>query len=266
LPSHSFICFAIHGIDFRTVKYRVGVIMAHEYKSLITNLMAAGITLIGYFIPNYGPIMITAGYFALSGALTNWLAIYMLFERIPFLYGSGIIPLHFEEFKSGIKQLIMEQFFTENSIQTFFSKHKLTEELELPLAHVVSNIDFDYIFQSLTETILASKFGTALALFGGEKALLPLKEPMIEKLHEIIQQILKSPNFKAALIQEGISEEVHQKIEQMVDERLAELTPTLVKELIQNMMRKHLGWLVIWGAIFGGLIGVGLEVINLIKS
>ena len=43
-----------------------------------------------------------AGLFALSGGLTNWLAIHMLFERIPFLYGSGVIPERFEDFKQGI--------------------------------------------------------------------------------------------------------------------------------------------------------------------
>ena len=40
--------------------------------------------------------------FALSGGITNWIAIHMLFEKIPF-YGSGVIPKRFEEFKTGIK-------------------------------------------------------------------------------------------------------------------------------------------------------------------
>jgi len=35
----------------------------------------------------------------------------MLFEKIPFLYGSGVIELRFKDFKSGIKNLVMSQFF-----------------------------------------------------------------------------------------------------------------------------------------------------------
>jgi uncharacterized membrane protein YheB (UPF0754 family) len=61
------------------------------------------------------------GLFALSGAVTNWLAIYMLFERVPGLYGSGVIPLHFETFKTSIHELIMHQFFNRENVEQFFA-------------------------------------------------------------------------------------------------------------------------------------------------
>jgi len=238
--------------------------MAREYKSLITNLIALALTGIGYVIPVYGPFITTAGYFALSGAITNWIAIYMLFERVPFLYGSGTIPLHFQEFKSGIKQLIMNQFFTEQSLKAFFGKEKKEEALNSSLEHLIESIDFNYIFHQLALTILDSKFGTALALFGGEKALQPLKEPLIKKLHDLIQEVLHSEQFKQRFLQESLSTEVHQKIEQRVDERLAELSPSMVKVLIQDMIRRHLGWLTVWGGVFGGLIGITLEIAKLV--
>jgi hypothetical protein len=41
----------------------------------------------------------------------------MLFEKVPFLYGSGIIPNRFEEFKDSIKQLMMQQFFTVENVE-----------------------------------------------------------------------------------------------------------------------------------------------------
>ena len=72
-------------------------------KSLITNLIAVSITTYGMFAPNYSTEIFMAGLFALSGGLTNWLAIHMLFEKVPLLYGSGVIPLKFEEIKEGIK-------------------------------------------------------------------------------------------------------------------------------------------------------------------
>ena len=72
--------------------------MATDNKSLVTNLASAVLIGVGYALPSqYGQIITTAGYFALSGAITNWLALYMLFERIPYLYGSGVVPLHFQE-------------------------------------------------------------------------------------------------------------------------------------------------------------------------
>ena len=44
----------------------------------------------------------------------------MLFEKVPFLYGSGVIPAHFEEFKQGINNLMMEQFFYRRKHRSIF--------------------------------------------------------------------------------------------------------------------------------------------------
>ncbi|MDH5582206.1 MAG: hypothetical protein OEY33_09905, partial [Bdellovibrionales bacterium] len=65
--------------------------------SLTTNLIAVSIILLGYLSPLYKDQIMSVGFFALSGSITNWLAIHMLFEKVPFLYGSGVIPNRFEE-------------------------------------------------------------------------------------------------------------------------------------------------------------------------
>ena len=54
-------------------------------KSLATNLVALAIIGASYLSPNYNEIMYLTGLFALSGGITNWLALHMLFEKIPFL-------------------------------------------------------------------------------------------------------------------------------------------------------------------------------------
>ena len=63
-------------------------------KSLVTNLVAAILVLLGFLLDN--EIVLSVGLFALSGAVTNWVAIHMLFEKVPFLYGSGVITIKFE--------------------------------------------------------------------------------------------------------------------------------------------------------------------------
>ncbi len=84
-------------------------------KGTITNLLALGLILTGHFLHN--PIIFTMGLFAFSGAITNWLAVHMLFEKVPGLYGSGVIPARFEAFKAAIKFMMMEQFFTKNDVE-----------------------------------------------------------------------------------------------------------------------------------------------------
>ena len=53
-------------------------------KSFLTNLTAILIIVVGYLFPIEPDLIKPIGFFALSGAITNWLAIHMLFEKVPF--------------------------------------------------------------------------------------------------------------------------------------------------------------------------------------
>ncbi|WP_440055968.1 DUF445 family protein [Pseudoalteromonas sp. T1lg65] len=223
-------------------------------KNLVTNGVAFGIALTGY-ICNVS-MLLTIGLFALSGAVTNWLAVHMLFERVPFLYGSGIIALKFKEFKASIRELILQEFFDQQRIAAFVEE----EHPKFELAPLAEKIDLNPAFDKLLSVIEASQFGAMLAMFGGTEAVQPLREPFIEKMKEALIEIGQQPEFEKAV--EGAiktklaSDEIHQTIERAVDERLDELTPQMVKEIIQNMIKTHLGWLVVWGGVFGGLFGL----------
>ena len=58
-------------------------------KSFITNFLSVVIIGIGYISPIQQELIKSIGFFSLSGAITNWLAIYMLFEKIPFYMVRG---------------------------------------------------------------------------------------------------------------------------------------------------------------------------------
>ncbi|MBT3812861.1 MAG: DUF445 domain-containing protein [Gammaproteobacteria bacterium] len=228
-------------------------------KSLIINFLAALIIAAGYVSPVYSELIKTIGFFALSGALTNWIAIYMLFEKVPFLYGSGIIPNRFEEFKDSIKELMMQQFFTVENVEQFIETEEQEGEKVLNLEPLLAALDYDRIFEGLISSIMESSFGAMLQMMGGEEALLPLKEPFIEKMQVTLTEMVESDRFKQALKQglnaHKIGEDIISKIETVIDKRLAELTPQLVKEMVQKIIREHLGWLVVWGGFFGGIMG-----------
>ena len=226
-------------------------------KSIITNLIALVCTLVGYFIEQ--PILFTIGLFALSGAITNWLAIHMLFEKVPLLYGSGVIPARFEDFKLAIRQLMMEQFFTKENIDRFLSDGA-GKASSIDLTPVIDKVDLSPAFNSLVTVIEESSFGPMLAMVGGSEAIQPMKEPFIEKMKVSIQEITQSENFNALLREEleqpDMIASMQEKVSDIIEKRLNELTPQLVKEIIQAMIKKHLGWLVVWGGIFGGAIGL----------
>tara|TARA_B100000579_G_C22747640_1_gene812378 strand:+ start:71 stop:832 length:762 start_codon:yes stop_codon:yes gene_type:complete len=229
-------------------------------KRIGTNLMAAALVMFGFWVSDpWSKILLNTGLFSLSGALTNWLAVYMLFERVPGIYGSGVVPLHFEDFKGGIHKLIMHQFFDRNNLEKFFKDTDKSNFLP-DFKQVFEEINLNPAFDSLLEVIQNSSFGPLLSMAGGIQALESLREPFKGKMHLVVQKIADSEPFQNALREKqnqfSESQHLHKKIDGIVNERLEDLTPEMVKDIIQNMIQKHLGWLVVWGGVFGGLMGL----------
>lgn len=227
-------------------------------KNLMTNGLAAIVTFCGWYWQQ--ALLLSVGLFALSGALTNWLAVHMLFEKVPLLYGSGVIPARFEQFKAGIYQLVMTQFFSSDNIDRFLADKQQSHSQTFDLEPVIAQADLSPAFDSLLKVVEQSSFGGMLGMFGGSAALLPLKEPFISKLKLALTEISQSDEFNqlvlAQLDKPEQLEGIRNQVDSIVQQRLNELTPELVKDIIQQMIRQHLGWLVVWGGVFGGAIGL----------
>jgi len=226
-------------------------------KSLITNLIALALIALSFFITNeLSSLVLYTGLFAFSGAITNQLAIHMLFEKVPLLYGSGVIPARFEAFKESIKNLMMNQFFTEEQLDNFFK----SEEKKIDLAPIIEETDFSPAFDALSKTVMESSFGGMLGMFGGESALEGLREPFSFKMKSAVIKIVGSEAFNSTLQNHmqssSLSSDMINSIEEVIDARLNELTPQLVKEMVQKLIKEHLSWLVVWGGVFGGIIGL----------
>jgi len=225
-------------------------------KSLITNLISTLIILIGFLFKDEFSFILLMGVFALSGSITNLLAIHMLFDKVPFLYGSGVILDRFEDIKLGIKNLILQELFSVEQIDKFILDNKENASEE-----IIEKIDFDKVFLGLVESIESSQLGGMLAMIGGRKALDPLKDPFTKKLKNIIEEFIRDNvgNDK----NNNSTNVLQHKIENILDARLADLSPNEIKDIIQRMIREHLGWLVVWGGFFGGLLGLLMSPIGL---
>jgi len=225
-------------------------------RSLVTHAAAAALAGSGLLFPEgstlRGPLL-SAGLFALSGAVTNWIAIQMLFEKIPGLHGSGVVPAHFEDFKSGIRTLILENFFDERNFA------RLTEqamEQDLDLGGLAFEIRASELFDGLVAAVRDSPLGGLLSVVGGAATLEKFREPFEREMRGRISRLLANRHVREVLAHGMSVPGLRRKVEHLVDARLAELTPRQVKEIVQKMIRRHLGWLVVWGGVFGGAIGV----------
>lgn len=228
-------------------------------KSLLTNVVSVVLCVLGLLIPGaVGEVVLTTGLYAVSGAITNWMAIYMLFEKVPGFYGSGVIPLRFTEFRDGIRTLVMEQFFTADNVGKALN---LAGEGVGPglVEKVMGRVNFNDAFDELVDVILQSSFGSMLGMFGGSKALQPLREPFVKRMQDFLHSVGEDKELMAELSGQSV-DALLQRVEQIVDKRLAQMTPQMVKEIMEQMIHKHLGWLVVWGGVVGALMGLVVAV------
>jgi len=225
-------------------------------KSLATNLVAALVATLGLLVPGRaGELLAGMGLFALSGAITNWLAVHMLFEKVPGFYGSGVIPARFTEFKAGIRQLVMEQFFNADNVSQFFSLAEKDGNRASALDKLTEKMDFNHAFDGLVEVIMQSSFAGMLSMLGGANALKPLREPFADKMRVFIHKVGEDKELMGQLAAHN-GDALLARVEAIVDKRIDELTPELVKDIVQRMIRLHLGWLVVWGGVVGGMLGL----------
>jgi len=236
-------------------------------KNIAPNVVALLIIAVSFlFTDPVRAVLLSTGLFALSGALTNWLAVHMLFERVPGLYGSGVIVLHFEQFKAGILRMVHEHLFNQERVEKVLSDPD--SELSIDLKPIIAGVDLDVAYDQLVETVMESSFGSMLGMIGGESALDGMREPFKRRMGKYLEDAAASPRFQKIVNQQisnvTSSEQFMEKLDAILRARLDELTPEMVRDIMQQMIRKHLGWLVVWGGVFGGLIGLAAGLVGVL--
>ena len=248
---------------------KVAVLTKLLSKSVLPNVVALCIIGVAFLSPEpYRAVLLNVGLFALSGALTNWLAIHMLFHRVPGLYGSGVIVLRFEEFKQSLITLVHEHLFTRERVEGLVDASESGSKTGntsstlnyLDLEPMFSKLDLDAAYDQLVATIMDSSFGSMLGMVGGESALEPIREPFKRRMGSFLKDAAESPRFQQAVNEQikhfTSGDGFREKLDRILQARLDELTPEMVRDIMHRIIHKHLGWLVVWGGVFGGLIGL----------
>lgn len=250
--------------------------------SLVVNLAALLIVLCGLslrFLAEAGTIfwlrawaaglVLNVGLYALAGGLTNWLAIYMLFDRIPFLYGSGVVGLRFADIKRSLERLLREQFFSTENISRFLDEEirhfQLSREHLQPI--IGDDTLYERLFTRLKEGLSDGNPIVAMAMPLLDKS----REQIIGKLRAgleaEIDSLLSSDRWSMSLRQTflaGERDQIAAQVETLIRRRLDELTPEMVKQILKDMIERELSWLVIWGGILGGMLGLAAGLLELV--
>ena len=200
------------------------------------------------------------GLFGFAGGVTNWLAVKMLFDRIPLLIGSGVIPRRFRDILGALKTMILETFFEKRFLREYLSTRSgnLLEKVDVRamLGKAMAGDTFDYDLARKLEKLAATPDGlllqTMAPMFGGFDTMVPMLKPMLVGIGADLIETLAADFDLTEIVDVDV---VRGEIDKVLTERMETLTPLRVKRMMAAVIREHLGWLVVWGNVFGGLIG-----------
>lgn len=192
--------------------------------------------------------VLAVGLFGFAGGATNWLAVTMLFDRVPLLYGSGVIPARFRAIREAVKDAIMRYFFDEEYLARFFAGQAAGEDIGEKVQQVLASEEVDAIIDRKLAQLASSSQGAMIQLVGVQTV-----KPLVK------QFVIGVGSEIAPLLAAGAGPEVkaiRAQVDELLEAKLEELTPERVKEMMEEVIREHLGWLIVWGNVFGGTIGL----------
>lgn len=206
--------------------------------------------------------ILALGLFGFAGGVTNWLAVKMLFDKIPLLIGSGVIPRRFKDILEALKSMMLDTFFEEKFLKAYLNERSgdllASFDAETRLKAAMSRPGFDQDLAKKLQALAATNDGqllTTLApMFGGFDSMVPMIKPLLTGLGVELVNTLTSGDFDVNDIVDVAN--VRKEIDRVLSQRVAVLTPLKVKRMMTKVIRDHLGWLVVWGSVFGGLIGI----------
>jgi len=239
-------------------------------KGFLSNLATFTVMVIGrlFKIPFPDSVIVELifqfGLFGFAGGITNWLAIKMLFDEVPGLYGSGVIPKRFKEIRETVKNVILGTFFDETYLKKYLSSKAKSflegANLDSKINALLESPEVDRILDEKLAALVSRPEGMLFVMMGIDPlSLKPMIKPFVTSMgSDIVPFLIKSFDVGSLVNIETIRDE----IDKLMTTKLQELTPEIVKELMETVMRTHLGWLIVWGNVFGGVIGIVTVLVN----
>jgi hypothetical protein len=204
------------------------------------------------------------GLFGFSGGITNWLAVKMLFDRVPGLVGSGIITKQFKEIRQTVMDTVLETFFDAEFLANYIGQKTAALEesnyIQGKIKTILEGDDVDAILDKHLDGLMLKPEGMMLAMVGMTgQTLKPMVKPFVMGMDAEIAPMLTSYLDPSKMVD---THAIRDQVKELMKTKMEMLTPEMVKTLVEDMIRTHLGWLVVWGNLFGGLIGLVTQLIS----
>jgi uncharacterized membrane protein YheB (UPF0754 family) len=226
--------------------------------SLSFLIMLSGLILYSSIDSGASKYILSFGLFSFSGGITNWLAVKMLFDKIPFLYGSGIIPGRFKEIRKSMKDTIMTFFFDIDYMNDYLNDKStsIKKVAQDKIKQVLNDKEFDNKIVEVLKELTSDNTN----IYSGMILMFTNNGTDYNSILNIIKPLMKD-FFLNFINNTGHSEfiniiTIRSELDKLLDHKMEFITAGIVKVMIENVIRDHLTWLIIWGNIFGGVIGL----------
>lgn len=173
------------------------------------------------------------GLFGFAGGATNAIAVTMLFDKIPFLIGSGVIPRRFKDILEALKSLILDTFFEEKFLRAYVSERSadLVSAVDLKgrLERAMQADGFDAVlatkFEALASTPDGQLIATLAPMFGGYESMTVMLKPVLRAVGNELLTTLTSNFDIIDVVDVG---QIRREIDRALSQRMSMLTPLKV--------------------------------------
>lgn len=206
-----------------------------------------------------------AGLFGLTGGVTNWLGIKLIFNRIPGLFFSGAISKHFVTAKKLMASFILDAFFSPSQVKKYVNdktRNYLTaEQIDYQLERLLNSSSVEEIINDQLDILMGTQEGMRLQMLGVTKAkLFPLVKPHLLNLKPCIVPLLLSSVESLELLN---ADHLREQIVDLILTRTHELSAQQVRLLVKDVIYLHLSWIVFWGSVLGAIVGCAAELASI---
>ncbi|XP_065184684.1 uncharacterized protein LOC135815332 [Sycon ciliatum] len=207
---------------------------------------------------------LSAGLFGFMGGFTNWLAVAMLFTKVPFLYGSGVVPARFKEIRVRLRKEMVTSVFDGRHFIRYVNQRTRTAvasaDVPQQIAKFLSNPEVDSILQRRLNEFRDEPVGQLLASVGVKAddqstvkpAIIGASADLAPAVLTALGQLNKTP--------------VHlfrRELDAFITQRAENLDQETVTRMLKAVLRPHLGWIILWGSFFGMVMGIIVQAVNI---
>ncbi|XP_070575839.1 uncharacterized protein [Ptychodera flava] len=189
-------------------------------------------------VMNFLYVFRAIGIFGFSGGAANWVAIKLVFYRIPGLIGSGVIPRHYMEIKQRIKSMVIEIFFEQEFLSRYLAEKGdaflSAINLEDQMKETTESGHMDVLIDKQIKMMVTEPEGAMFKMVGMDSTKLKsfVKSLICSISNQITHRLLVS--FKNST--HFTAEHIRHEVEAMIVTRMENITAKQVIKIVEELV------------------------------